>query len=155
MTKKTAEQRLQELKELEAQLKKQARGEDSRKDRKVGEFVREFLPHIEKSPEFLAWLKTDIDKQLFGVPLEDSIKAPIQTKIKAPIKSVERPVIKPTIKQVALRKDDEPLFRAYQSTETKRTTAVEEFYHRAAQITQKVTGQSLADQIRQNMREKV
>ena len=155
MTKKTAEQRLQELKELEAQLKKQARGEDSRKDRKVGEFVREFLPHIEKSPEFLNWLKTDIDKQLFGVPLEGSPKAPSQPEIKATIKSVERPVIKPTINQVSIKKEEEPLFRAHQATETKRTTAGEEFFNRAAQITQKVTGQSLADQIRQNMREKV
>ena len=77
MAKKTAAQRLAELELLQAQLKKQERAEDKRKDSKVGQFVREMMPHIEHSAEFQAWLKTDIDRALFGVTLQcDDVTQP-------------------------------------------------------------------------------
>lgn len=74
MAKKTAAQRLAELELLQAQLKQQQKQEDRRKAYKLGEYVREHMPDLEKSSEFLAWLKTDIDRSLFGAPALDEQK---------------------------------------------------------------------------------
>ncbi|WP_291808167.1 hypothetical protein [Limnobacter sp.] len=74
MAKKTAAQRLAELELLQAQLKQQQKQEDRRKAYKLGEYVREHMPDLEKSPEFLSWLKTDIDRSLFGAPSSDEPK---------------------------------------------------------------------------------
>jgi hypothetical protein len=68
MAKKTAAQRLAELELLQAQLKQQQKHEDRRKAYRLGEYVREHMPELEKSAGFLAWLKTDIDRSLFGAP---------------------------------------------------------------------------------------
>lgn len=76
MAKKTAAQRLAELELLQAQLKQQQKQEDRRKAYKLGEYVREHMPFLEKSPDFLLWLKTDIDRALFGAPdLDEPTKA--------------------------------------------------------------------------------
>lgn len=74
MAKKTAAQRLAELELLQAQLKQQQKQEDRRKAYKLGEYVREHMPFLEKSPDFLLWLKTDIDRALFGAPALDEQK---------------------------------------------------------------------------------
>lgn len=74
MAKKTAAQRLAELELLQAQLKQQQKQEDRRKAYKLGEYVREHMPELERSEAFLAWLKTDIDRALFGVPVSTEPK---------------------------------------------------------------------------------
>lgn len=71
MAKKTAAQRLAELELLQAQLKQQQKQEDRRKAYKLGEYVREHMPDLEKSSDFLTWLKTDIDRSLFGATASD------------------------------------------------------------------------------------
>ncbi|MFN4043624.1 hypothetical protein [Limnobacter sp.] len=73
---KTATQRLAEIERKQILLLKKVRAEEARKTQKVGEFVRENMGHIEESPEFLAWLKTDIDKALFGVAIERKERTP-------------------------------------------------------------------------------
>jgi hypothetical protein len=67
---RTAQQRLAEIERKQILLIKKARIEETRKTQKVGEFVREHMPNVEASQEFLAWLRTDIDKALFGVTID-------------------------------------------------------------------------------------
>lgn len=67
---KTAQQRLAEIERKQILLVKKVRAEEARKTQKVGEYVREHMAHIEVSQVFLNWLKTDIDKTLFGVEIE-------------------------------------------------------------------------------------
>lgn len=73
---KTAIQRLAEVERKQILLLKKVRAEEARKTQKVGEYVRENMGHVEESPEFLAWLKTDIDKSLFGVAIERKERTP-------------------------------------------------------------------------------
>ncbi|MAZ10995.1 MULTISPECIES: hypothetical protein [unclassified Limnobacter] len=73
---KTAQQRLLEIERKQILLIKKVRAEETRKTQKVGEYVREHMAHVEENPEFLAWLKTDIDKALFGVAIEKKDRTP-------------------------------------------------------------------------------
>lgn len=73
---KTAQQRLLEIERKQILLIKKVRVEEARKTYKVGEYVREHMAHVEKNSEFLAWLKTDIDKALFGVAIERRDRMP-------------------------------------------------------------------------------
>lgn len=65
---KTAQQRLAEIERQQILLTKKLKAEEIRKTTKVGQFVREHMPDIEKSQAFLDWLSTDIDRTLFGAP---------------------------------------------------------------------------------------
>lgn len=67
---KTATQRLAEIERKQILLLKKVRAEEVRKTYKVGEYIREHMAHMEENSEFLAWLKTDIDKALFGVAIK-------------------------------------------------------------------------------------
>lgn len=67
---KTAQQRLADNERRQILLLKKVRIEEARKTQKVGEYVREHMDDVEQSAAFLAWLKTDIDKALFGVALD-------------------------------------------------------------------------------------
>lgn len=91
--KRTAEQRLAELERQIQAAKTQQKKEERRKTYKVGEYVREKMANLETSPEFLAWLKTDIDRMLFGVSGE--VAKPVTDKPRAEVK-----VIQPEIKKV-------------------------------------------------------
>lgn len=71
---KTAEQRIAEIDQKRAVLLQKLKGEEARKAAKVGQYVREHLPDIEQSPQFLAWLSTDIDRALFGVAVKKQKK---------------------------------------------------------------------------------
>ncbi len=73
---RTAQQRLAEIERKQILLIKKARIEETRKTQKVGEFVREHMPNVEASQEFLAWLRTDIDKALFGVTIDKRERMP-------------------------------------------------------------------------------
>ncbi|HEY1058374.1 MAG TPA: hypothetical protein VGE55_06545 [Limnobacter sp.] len=122
---KTAEQRLAELDQKRALLLHKLKNEDSRKAAKVGQFVRERLPHIEQSPEFLAWLKTDIDRALFGVPgdkrksksgggqamkkEQSTLKADISNTEAKSHQVVEAPVFDYRAKFAAVGRRDEPI----------------------------------------------
>lgn len=110
---KTAIQRLAEVERKQILLLKKVRAEEARKTQKVGEYVREHMGHVEESPEFLAWLKTDIDKSLFGVAIERKERTPRGEKpAKAP-----RPTFQAT---------KQPQVKVVEATATKAPSALPE-----------------------------
>jgi len=69
--KATAAQKLQALQLQIARLEKEKKQEEKRKIMKLGEYISERMPQIVETPGFDSWLKKEIDRRLFGLPLRN------------------------------------------------------------------------------------